>query len=75
MPRRLPASKRLGFGKLVSLHREAMGSLAFTRNYSDHSNDAGYQLEFNCDKCGNGYRTSFQAERRSPSARRSPRAS
>lgn len=38
-----------------------MGSTAFTRNYSDHSNDTGYQFEFHCDKCGNGYRSSFQA--------------
>jgi hypothetical protein len=38
-----------------------MGSIAFTRNYSDHSNDTGYQFEFHCDKCGNGYRSSFQA--------------
>jgi hypothetical protein len=38
-----------------------MGATAFTRNYSDHSNDTGYQFEFHCDKCGNGYRSSFQA--------------
>jgi hypothetical protein len=37
-----------------------MGNIAFTRNYSDHSNDTGYQFEFHCDKCGNGYRSSFQ---------------
>jgi hypothetical protein len=38
-----------------------MGATAFTRNYTDHSNDTGYQFEFHCDKCGNGYRSSFQA--------------
>ena len=38
-----------------------MGSIAFTRNYTDHSNDTGYQFEFHCDKCGSGYRSSFQA--------------
>ncbi len=32
----------------------------FTRNHRDHSNDTGYQFEFFCDKCGNGYRSSFQ---------------
>ena len=37
-----------------------MGSIAFTRNYTDHSNDTGYQFEFHCDKCGSGYRSSFQ---------------
>jgi hypothetical protein len=38
-----------------------MGATAFTRNYRDHSNDTGHQFEFQCDKCGNGYRSSFQA--------------
>jgi ribosomal protein L40E len=33
----------------------------FTRNYTDHSNDSGFQFEFHCDKCGNGYRSSYQA--------------
>jgi hypothetical protein len=38
-----------------------MGVQSFTRNYADHSNDTGYQFEFHCDKCGNGYRSTFQA--------------
>lgn len=38
-----------------------MGATAFTRNYSDHSNDTGYQFEFKCDKCGNGFRSTFQS--------------
>ena len=38
-----------------------MGIIPFTRNYTDHSNDTGYQFEFHCDKCGNGYRSTFQA--------------
>jgi double zinc ribbon protein len=38
-----------------------MGATAFTRNHRDHSNDTGYQFEFFCDKCGNGYRSTFQA--------------
>ena len=37
-----------------------MAVIAFTRNYTDHSNDTGYQFEFHCDKCGNGFRSSFQ---------------
>jgi Double zinc ribbon len=32
---------------------------AFTRNFRDHSNGTGFQFEFSCDKCGNGYRSSF----------------
>jgi hypothetical protein len=38
-----------------------MTAIQFTRNYRDHSNDTGFQFEFFCDKCGNGYRSSFQA--------------
>jgi len=38
-----------------------MAANAFTRNYRDHSNDTGYQFEFFCDKCGNGFRSSFNA--------------
>jgi hypothetical protein len=36
-----------------------MGAIAFVHNYTDHSNDTGYQFEFHCDKCGNGYRSTF----------------
>jgi hypothetical protein len=31
----------------------------FTSNYSDISNDLGYQFEFRCDVCGNGYKSEF----------------
>lgn len=34
--------------------------IEFTRNYNDLSTDSGFQFEFNCNKCGNGYRTKFQ---------------
>ena len=34
-------------------------AVTFTRNYRDHSNETGYQFEFFCDKCGNGYRSAF----------------
>jgi hypothetical protein len=37
-----------------------MASQAFTRNYRDHSNDMGFQFEFFCDKCGNGFRSSYK---------------
>ena len=33
---------------------------SFTRNYNDLSTDAGFQFEFYCDNCGNGYKSSFQ---------------
>lgn len=35
--------------------------IEFTHNYSDLSTDTGFQFEFNCDRCGSGYRTPFQA--------------
>ncbi len=31
----------------------------FTRNYSDESTDAGFRFKFDCDICGDGYKTSF----------------
>jgi hypothetical protein len=38
-----------------------MTAIAFVQNYQDLSTDRGYQFKFNCDHCGNGYMTSFQA--------------
>lgn len=35
-------------------------SIEFTRNYSDHSTQHGFQFEFFCDRCGNGHRTRFK---------------
>lgn len=40
-----------------------MAAQAFTKNHADHSNDKGYQFEFFCDKCGNGYRSSYVANK------------
>jgi len=37
-----------------------MSMIQFTRNHSDHSTDRGFQFEFFCDKCGNGYMTEFR---------------
>lgn len=37
-----------------------MSMIQFTRNYTDHSNNQGFQFEFHCDKCGNGFMTHFQ---------------
>lgn len=34
--------------------------IAFTSNYSDVSTQHGFQFEFNCDRCGNGFRTQFK---------------
>ncbi len=38
-----------------------MALIQFTRNYRDLSTDAGFQFEFFCDRCGNGYQTEFQS--------------
>lgn len=40
-----------------------MASQSFTKNYSDHSNDTGFQFEFFCDKCGSGQRSAFKANK------------
>jgi uncharacterized OB-fold protein len=37
-----------------------MGLIEFTRNYDDLSTERGFQFEFYCDRCGNGYRTRFE---------------
>jgi hypothetical protein len=37
-----------------------MALITFTRNYTDRSNDTGFQFEFYCDKCGNGHMSRFQ---------------
>ncbi len=38
-----------------------MAMIQFTRNYTDRSNDQGFQFEFYCDKCNNGHMSSFKA--------------
>ncbi len=38
-----------------------MALIQFTRNHQDQSTDTGYQFEFYCDRCGNGYQTRFEA--------------
>jgi hypothetical protein len=40
-----------------------MAMIAFTANHTDHSNQNGFQFEFHCDKCGNGFMSSFQANK------------
>ena len=37
-----------------------MSLIQFTRNHSDHSTDKGYQFEFFCDRCHNGFMSGFQ---------------
>ncbi len=37
-----------------------MGIIQFTQNYDDLSTDRGYQFKFYCDKCHNGFLSSFQ---------------
>ena len=38
-----------------------MAAIRFTGNYEDLSTDRGYQFKFFCEKCQNGYMSSFQA--------------
>ncbi len=38
-----------------------MGLITFTRNHTDHCSPKGYQWEFFCDRCGNGFMSEFQA--------------
>ncbi len=38
-----------------------MSLIQFTRNHTDHSTDKGFQFEFFCDRCGNGFMSEFKA--------------
>ena len=40
-----------------------MASIPFTSNYTDLSSQRGYQFQFFCKKCGNGYMSTFQASK------------
>jgi len=40
-----------------------MASIWFTGNYQDLSTDKGYQFRFNCQKCSNGYLSSYRASK------------
>lgn len=35
--------------------------IEFVNNYNDLSTDTGFQFEFECNRCGSGFRTRFQA--------------
>lgn len=37
-----------------------MAMIQFVANYDDLSTDRGYQFKFHCDKCGNGFMSSFE---------------
>lgn len=40
-----------------------MAMIEFVANYTDHSNDQGFQFEFHCDKCHNGFMSTFVASK------------
>jgi hypothetical protein len=40
-----------------------MASIWFTGNYEDLSTDRGYQFRFRCEKCGNGYLSTFRVSK------------
>jgi hypothetical protein len=37
-----------------------MATIPFTNNYTDLSSNRGFQFKFMCEKCGNGYLSSFK---------------
>jgi membrane protease subunit (stomatin/prohibitin family) len=38
-----------------------MSAIQFVENYQDLSTDRGYQFKFHCDRCNNGYLSTFEA--------------
>jgi len=49
--------------------KDSIALIQFTRNHTDHSTDKGYQFEFCCDRCGNGYKSEFSRPRSGPMLR------
>jgi hypothetical protein len=45
-----------------------MANIPFTNNYHDLSSDRGFQFKFHCEKCGNGYMSTFRANKLSTAA-------
>lgn len=40
-----------------------MSAIEFVQNYEDLSTDQGFQFKFHCDRCGNGFMSSFVANK------------
>jgi Double zinc ribbon len=40
-----------------------MAKIPFTNNYQDLSSQRGFQFKFMCEKCGNGYMSTFEANK------------
>jgi len=40
-----------------------MANIAFTNNYQDLSSNRGFQFKFFCEKCGNGYMSTFRTNK------------
>ena len=40
-----------------------MANIAFTNNYQDLSSQRGFQFKFMCERCGNGYMSTFEANK------------
>jgi hypothetical protein len=38
-----------------------LGAIEFTQNYEDHSTDMGFQFKFFCDRCHDGYMSTFRS--------------
>jgi hypothetical protein len=38
-----------------------MAAIEFTQNYQDLSTDMGFQFKFHCDRCGDGYLSTFRS--------------
>jgi hypothetical protein len=54
---RILASRiKLNYNRRIAMSE----SIEFTRNYSDLSTEQGFQFEFFCDRCGNGFRSRFK---------------
>ena len=49
----------MGARRAKGMEESMPGFTPFTDNYSDISDERGYQFEFRCDICGSGYRSEY----------------
>jgi len=59
-PRRFGPGRGTDVARLTRREHRMSDQMEFASNYSDLSTDKGFQFEFNCNRCSNGFRTRFQ---------------
>ncbi len=59
--RNCDSSRNVNTGHALIKPEVFMSAIEFTDNYQDLSTDMGFQFKFNCERCGDGYMSTFRA--------------